>query len=516
MRLSRADFHHGFYVLATGLLLAFMPLSHFAMGLITFLLLLNWIAEWNWREKTQRIRENWQGLLYSALYVVICIGLIKTDNWYEAGQQMLGNLVLLFAPIIVISSKPFSDKEIRWLLNAFILGTLIGVICSLAYWFTHDVREIRQISIFIDHIRFSLCIVLSIVFSTKLMIEKSNTGDLARLAYMANILLLTAYMFVSQTLTGVVVLVLIMILALFYLLLKRHILEKKSAVLALLFLLVAFSAYITGITYRYFHDQDTQLESLTTAKGNPYEFANDGFVENGHRVHDYICRAEMAEAWALRSDTSYSVMIEATLIRYLNSKGLHKDYEAVMSLSDKDIRHVERMIANVDYTRPFGLKRALYQTYFCISKYRLNQDIQESSLMQRIELWKASWVVVKDNWLLGVGIGDQKAELDRQLEIMQSPIAHKHNRGCHNQFLSYWLTGGIVLVAYFLFLLFFPIVGMKRRPSFMVIVLILTLFCSILVEDTVDSQTGRMLYAILLPILLFNERNGVPVSNAMA
>ena len=225
MRLSRADFHHGFYVLATGLLLAFMPLSHFAMGLITFLLLLNWIAEWNWREKTQRIRENWQGLLYSALYVVICIGLIKTDNWYEAGQQMLGNLVLLFAPIIVISSKPFSDKEIRWLLNAFILGTLIGVICSLAYWFTHDVREIRQISIFIDHIRFSLCIVLSIVFSTKLMIEKSNTGDLARLAYMANILLLTAYMFVSQTLTGVVVLVLIMILALFYLLLKNREME---------------------------------------------------------------------------------------------------------------------------------------------------------------------------------------------------------------------------------------------------------------------------------------------------
>lgn len=509
MRLSRTDFHHGFYVLATGLLLAFLPLSHFAMGLITFLLLLNWIAEWNWREKGMRIRENWQGLLFSALYIVMCVGLIKTDNWQEAGRQMLGNLVFLFAPIIVISSKPFSGKEIRWLLNAFIIGTLIGVVCSLVFWLKNDVREIRQISIFIDHIRFSLCIVLSIVFSVKLMIEKSNTGDLVRLAYAANVLLLTVYMFISQTLTGVVILVLIMVFALFYLLLKRHILEKKSAILALVFLLVAFSVYVAGITYRYFHDRDVQVESLTTAKGNPYEFANDGFVENGHRVHDYICRPEMAEAWALRSDTSYSVMIEATLIRYLNSKGLHKDYEAVMSLSDKDIRHVERKIANVDYTKPFGLKRALYQTYFCISKYRLNQDIQESSLMQRLELWKASWKVVENNWLLGVGLGDQKAELDRQLEIMQSPIAHKHNRGCHNQFLSYWLTGGVILVVYFLFLLAFPIVGMKQRPSFTVIILILTLFCSMLVEDTVDSQTGRMLYAILLPILLFNEKSGM-------
>ena len=86
--------------------------------------------------------------------------------------------------------------------------------------------------------------------------------------------------------------------------------------------------------------------------------------------------------------------------------------------------------------------------------------------------------MAKNNWLLGVGIGDQKAELDRQLEIMQSPIAHKHNRGCHNQFLSYWLTGGTVLVAYFLFLLAYPIVGMPRRTSFLIVILILTLFCS--------------------------------------
>ena len=45
MKLSRQDFHHYFYIFATGLLMFVVPLSHFAMGLITFLLTLNWLAE---------------------------------------------------------------------------------------------------------------------------------------------------------------------------------------------------------------------------------------------------------------------------------------------------------------------------------------------------------------------------------------------------------------------------------------------------------------------------------------
>ena len=50
MKLSRQDFHHYFYIFATGLLMFVVPLSHFAMGLITFLLTLNWLAEWNWKD----------------------------------------------------------------------------------------------------------------------------------------------------------------------------------------------------------------------------------------------------------------------------------------------------------------------------------------------------------------------------------------------------------------------------------------------------------------------------------
>ena len=506
MKLSRQDFHHYFYIFATGLLMFVVPLSHFAMGLITFLLTLNWLAEWNWKEKWSRLRQYPQALVFSGLYLVMCVGLIHADHLSNATEQLLANLSIFFAPIIIVTSRPFTPKNMRFFFNAFILGTAIAVVCSIGYWLTHEVRDMRSISLFIDHIRFSLCVLLSIVFSIHLMRDKSAKGDMLNILYAANVLLLLFYIFVAQTLTGVVILVVLMIISLLFLIIRRNVVNKKTMIITLLALLGVLAGYFTYITYGYFHDRDQIITDKTTALGNDYYFGDDGLVENGHRVNYYVCREEMAQAWKLRSDSLFDGMTEATLIRYLNSKGLHKDYAAVMSLSDKDVRNVEREIANVDYTKPFGLKRALYQTYFCISKYRLNhQDIQGSSLMQRVELWTASWNAVKENWLFGVGLGDQKAELDLQLEKMDSPIAHKHNRGCHNQFLTYWMMGGILLLCYFLFVLAYPFVRMRKRITFVYLALFIIVFCSMLVEDTIDSQSGKILYAIVMPMLLFNE-----------
>ena len=100
MKLSRQDFHHYFYIFATGLLMFVVPLSHFAMGLITFLLTLNWIAEWNWKEKWSRLRQHPQALVFSGLYLVMCIGLIHADHLSNATEQLLANLSIFFAPII--------------------------------------------------------------------------------------------------------------------------------------------------------------------------------------------------------------------------------------------------------------------------------------------------------------------------------------------------------------------------------------------------------------------------------
>jgi len=276
-------------------------------------------------------------------------------------------------------------------------------------------------------------------------------------------------------------------------------------------LLAAATLYTIYITYDYFHVKDAAPDrSALTASGNSYSFEEDPMVENGHYIGHYVCKEELQTAWTMRSDTMFDERVSATLIRYLNSLGMRKDSAAVMSLSDQDIRNIEHKTANVYYGHKGNLRRALYETYFGLSLYKKYGIINESSILERIELWRASWQIIREHWFLGVGVGQQRAALDRQLEIQHSPIADKRmNRGSHNQFLTFWMAAGIIPMLYFCFLLVYPFAGLRSRITFVYFALFLLLFLSMLVEDTLSSQAGLMMFAVFVPLLLFNNSRDV-------
>ena len=483
-----------------------MPLSHFMMGLVSFLLLLNWIAEWDWKEKWGRLCAHREFLVFSGLFVACLLGLIKTDNWAFASHNVLSKLALLMAPIVVASSRPFSQKEMKYILNAFIASTVFCCLCSVIFWATHTVGNIRQISIFIDHIRFSLCIDLSVTFCLFFLLKDGELDCWKAWTYIALIVCQILYLLLAQTLTGLVILGVLVVFFLLYALFTMHRGKTRTVLLAM-----ATSAILLGTGYTahicasYFTDKDKEITDTHTDLGNAYEFDPHSLLENGHRIGYYVCRQELRAAWNLRSDTLYNDLLEQTLIRYLNSKGLHKDYAGVMALDDKDIRNVERHIANYDYTRPLGLRRALYPNFFSYSMFKEYHYIDNSTLLQRFELWRASWAVVKENWLFGVGIGDFKTAMDEQLAAQHSTIAYKLNRGSHNQWLTYWLMGGIFLALYFLFTILYPFFKMKDRVTMVYIALIIIIFISSLTEDTLETQTGRLLFCVFAPLLLHGD-----------
>ena len=511
--MSRKRFHQTFYLLGTIAVVVAMPLSHFVMGLACFLLLLNWIEEWNWREKQIRLRKNRQGLWFSAFYLVYAIGLVHVTDWSAAGSEMLSKLTFLFSPLIITTSKPFKSRELQYIFTAFIFATLIGCCWNFGYAQTHELDNFRQMSRFIDHIRFSLCVVMSIVFCIHYLVHQSNGTTILRYIYFIISLLLLCYLLYSQTLSGIVILMAIALCYAVYLIVnqKNSTIKWVMGSLIILFLTIG-AVYTLYVTYDYFHVKDYVTDrTALTASGNLYTFQEDPLIENGHQIGNYVCEKELETAWTMRSDTAYNELTAATLIRYLNSLGLRKDSAAVMSLSPEDIRNIENKTANIYYTRQHSLRRALYETYFGLSLYKKYGIINESSMLERIELWQASWRVIREHWLFGVGIGQQRAALDRQLELQHSPIADKKkNRGSHNQFLTFWMASGIIPVVYFCFLLVYPFVGMRNRISFVYFALILLIFLSMLVEDTLNAQTGRMMYTILAQLLLFS--NGRDVS----
>lgn len=510
--MSRRTFHQTFYLLGTIAVAVAMPLSHFLMGLAPFLLLLNWIAEWNWKEKRERLNDNRQGLWFAAFYLVYAIGLVNVTDWGAAGKEMLTKLPFLLSPLIIITSKQFNGKELRYIFIAFVIATLFGCCWNFGYAQTHVLDNFRQMSRFIDHIRFSLCVVMSIVFCIHYFLHPSEENTFQKYSYLIISVLLLFYLLYSQTLSGIIILMSIVLCFVIHLIVNQKNTKLKWALGGLMsLLLVVIVVYTLYITYDYFHVKDPAPDpTALTVSGRSYSFEEDPMVENGHYTGYYICEEELQIAWTMRSDTAYNALTAATLTRYLNSLGLRKDSAAVMSLSDEDIRNIENKTANVYYTRNHSLRRALYETYFGLTLYEKYGVINESSMLERVELWRATWSLIREHWLFGVGIGQQRAALDRQLELQHSPIADKKkNRGSHNQFLTFWLAAGIIPVLYFCFLLVYPFVGMRHRITFVYVALILLLFLSMMVEDTLNAQTGRLLFTIFVPLMLFNEESYV-------
>src|SRR5690606_19746402 len=138
-----------------------------------------------------------------------------------------------------------------------------------------------------------------------------------------------------------------------------------------------------------------------TDRGNEYgDIGEAEVIENGHRTYAYIANDEMIEAWNERSgvemlaDTG-DATLNYTLIRYLTSKGLRKDYTGVMALSEKDIRNIENGYPNEIYAYESGLKLRFHSFMFGLHVYNVTGDVRGSSFFQRILFWEVAWNIIK-------------------------------------------------------------------------------------------------------------------------
>ena len=290
----------------------------------------------------------------------------------------------------------------------------------------------------------------------------------------------------------------------------------------MLCLVAFFMLVLSNETRHYFHVDQSQYATVdaVTANGNPYMNDDHSMVENGSLIGMYVCREELESAWPQRSQVDFhDPMLEATLVRYLNSCHLRKDSAGVMALSEQDVRNIEQGIANVDYTSRFGLKRALYPIFFSIELYRCSGDVQNSTILQRVEYWRAAWKQVEKHWLFGVGLGNHKTAVGEQLAADGSSLVGKDRTGCHNQWLTFWLMGGIFVLLYFVFMLIYPFFEQKKKISFVYVAFFIILAGSMFTEDTLETETGLTLFAILNSILLYafninrNEDAGIDIKD---
>lgn len=491
-----------------------MPLSKFLMSLSQIILFCNWILEGGLKNKLIAFKNNKAALIVSSIIILHLIGLLYTSDFVYAFKDIRIKLPLLILPLILSTSKPLSQKTIHAILQFFVAAIIAGTLISiliLSGIIHRELVDIRSVSIFISHIRFALLICVAIFISGFFLFQSSKSTF--RLIWALIILWLITFLIIIESITGLAALCFAVLVISGYIVFTSKIKLFKYFGLLMVLLIGIFVFYISNQINRGIpkaEKMDFSKLEQTTSNGNQYQHeVNSKLTENGHYVWIYFCNKELEEEWNKRSEIKISEKdlkgnnIHFTLVRFLTSKGLRKDGDAVNSLSEKEIKAIEKGVANVNYQNISSLDGRLHEIAWELDLYRTTGDPNGHSLTQRFEFWKAAIGIIKEHVVFGVGTGDIQKAFEAQYDKTNSPLFKEWRLRSHNQYLSIAVAFGVFGLIWFLITLFYPMFLQGKNRDYLYVSFLIIVLVSFLTEDTLETQAGVTFYAFFNSFLLF-------------
>ena len=525
----RLSIHRKIYVVLLCLLAVSMTTSVFVTNLLWTLLLVNWVVEWNWKEKFANWGQNYLLHAFLVLLGVHLLWLMGTSNMDYALFDLQKKIPLFVIPLVVLTSRPLEHNERLSVAILYVTTVWVVSIIGLVRYLTIPDLPYRDIVPYISHIRFGLnvCMVLVLLVYAAFYYRRLWCYLLSLMLsiwFCLFLLMLHAY-------TAFIILLatsLVLLLVYGRRLPRKHRMRVKVLFLAVLLALGALVGWYVDGYYRLQPLSTEPLQSYT-ANGNPYQHLQDGIIENGNYIHIYICEEEMRQQWAKMSNypldslTPVGYPVYPALLRYLGAMGVTKDSVGMSHLTSADVAAIEKGIANPVYLQP-GLRKMFYVLFYEYENYRCYHNVNNFSVLQRFELWNAGWQVFLQHPLLGVGTGDVVDACHKQLVDSQSPMSDTQLH-THNQYLNFLIAFGIVgflLIVFFFaraiwLLLCRPVRSGTLSPQSTI--LFVAFLCIVLIsfisEDTLETLAGItftvMGFTLLSRgVLQCTPENGVP------
>lgn len=447
-----------------------------------------------------------------SIYLMHFIGLIYTSDFQYAFKDLRIKLPLLVFPLILSSMKPLNRKQFDTVLWFFIGSVFFVTILAAIKFIRRDFLDVRELSVFVSHIRLSLCIVFSIFILGYYFIKRNYSLIVKVIIAFLILWFLWQIMILESFIGALIIVALCVTLTLYFVFKSENMIAKICSVVAII-IIVCISIYYP---YKVIQDYNTperivveQLDTHTEL-GNPYTFDTLRYgVEDGRYVGLYISKHELIKAWNERSKKIIKHEYEPgyfTLIRYLTSKDLRKDAAGISKLTDEDVLNIENGIANYNYIENPGLKTRIMKILVAYDFYRQHQVANGSSVFQRIEYIKASLNIIKNNPVLGVGTGDISNAFNDYYEETNSKLEKENRLRCHNQYLAITITFGIIGLIWYIFSLLYPL-SVKNNRNYLYIVFLFIMLMSMLTEDTLETQIGVTLFAFFNSFLVFAKED---------
>ena len=486
-----AKVHRNIFIVLLTLLGGTMVTSVWAANLVWILMGLNWLLEGRWREKWQMAKESRLLQAIAVLYLLLLVGMLWTDNQGAGWSALQVKLPLLCVPLVLLTTRPVTGRARTMALGFYVTTVVVVSIIGLVRWMTIPELPYRHIVPYISHIRFALncCIVIYLAFGV-LLGKRWRENKRMRILAVVLLVWLLAFLLLIRSYTAFAILPLVtLVMLLCY--------RRSWPLIAVWVLLVGGSAVWVGLEcHRYYRLVPMATEPLQpcTVNGRPYTHAQDGLIENGNYVNNYICEQELRAEWNLRSRLDYDSLtatgygVQPTLVRYLNALGLTKDSAGVAALTEAQVNAVERGVANPEYENGNPVRKMVCTLLLEREFYKHSHAVSGFTMLQRVEMWNASVSVIRDNMWFGVGTGDVEDVLQQWLVERDSELVGRRMNS-HNQYLGLLVALGIVGFALVAFV-FGRACPALRRQSPLLVAWMLTILISMLTEDTLNTLAG--------------------------
>lgn len=500
--------HYYLRITALVILTVGICLHNTLMSIGAIWIVANWLIEADFKLYWKKLKTTWTVWMLLGILFFGLISLFWSDDVDYGLWDVFRKLPFFAIPFALGLGKPVEQKIVYFLLY-ILIGMLLlatGINFYRYHYVLDNPADIRQMSYFISPVRFSILVAFGVFVCVYLILKKKGP----MLLWLTVIPWLVYYTFKAQMLNGYLLLFVLTFYSTIYLVKKNSSFTWKWIISSTFIFAVIFGVYKTNQLVEEFEKEiDLELDDLDwyTESGNQYfhDLTNTS-QENGNLIWIYVQQEEVKEQWEKRSQIPYHGTDKAgqpmfgTILRYMTSKGIRKDSAGLWSLSDEEIRKMENGMTSVSTGYRAKIHEILHQWLW----YQEGGDPNGHSLLQRAEHMRVAWSLIKKSPILGVGVGDVLLAFENEYVVSGSKLHQEHWHRSHNQFLTFWISHGILGLVMLLGMLLIPLYK-RKNIDYLHIVVFLTLFVSLFFQDMLETQAGVTIFGLLYGITTYKE-----------
>lgn len=139
--------------------------------------------------------------------------------------------------------------------------------------------------------------------------------------------------------------------------------------------------------------------------------------------------------------------------------------------------------------------------------YEKQENNNQTSTGIRLLLWENSIELIKNNLVLGYGIGDAQEVLTQQMHTKGHLEIAAKKSNCHNQYLQFLLSVGVIGLGLFIITLIYCFIQFRKNHNLLGVVVLLFFVLLFTTESFLDRQNGIIIFSMFMSILIIGNNN---------